>query len=570
MVTSLIEDLPGILLREGCISAEQMQKALAQHKSEGGSIARLLVDKGYVEERLLISCVADHLRIPAVDLGKFRPAPEVMELVPRQTATAYQAVPLASLGHTLTLAMVDPLNVLALDDIKLITGLEILPVICSPKDFQYAIENYYSAKADMARLLGRADADGVEVRRLDAEQEINLDDLAERTGEVSIIKIVNLIIVQAIKSRASDIHIEPFEKDMRLRYRVDGILYESTPPPKHMQSAVVSRIKIMSNLDIAERRLPQDGRFRIKVHGREIDFRVSSLPTAFGEKVVMRVLDRSGLQSLSLDKLGFHEQGLEGFRRAIDAPYGMVLLTGPTGSGKSTTLYTALMTINKPGINIVTVEDPVEYQVDGVNQVAVNAEIGLTFAAGLRSILRQDPDVVMVGEIRDFETADIAVKSALTGHLVLSTLHTNDAASAITRLDDMGIEPFLISSSTLLVAAQRLVRRVCRKCAREVKVPAEALREAQLAPAPGEKLRLLRGAGCASCGNTGYSGRMALIEAIAVDDDVRALIMKRATAREIKLAAIERGMKTLRMVGLDRAKEGQTTLEEVMRVTAPD
>ncbi|MEI6634762.1 MAG: GspE/PulE family protein, partial [Chlamydiota bacterium] len=411
----------------------------------------------------------------------------------------------------------------------------------------------------------------VEIRKRESDQDINLDELIEQTGQFSIIKIVNLMLVQAIKERASDIHIEPFEKELKLRYRVDGVLHESTPPPKHMQNAIVSRIKIMSNLDIAERRLPQDGRFRIKVHGREIDFRVSCLPTSFGEKVVLRVLDKSGLESLDITKLGFHDRGAEEFMRAIAAPYGMILITGPTGSGKSTTLYTALRVINKPEVNVITVEDPVEYQMLGVNQVSVKTEIGLTFAAGLRSILRQDPDVIMVGEIRDQETADIAVKSALTGHLVLSTLHTNDAASAITRLDDMGIEPFLISSSTLLVAAQRLVRRICKKCKKEIEVPDEILRAAQMQYDPGQKKPMIQhGAGCPTCKGTGYSGRMALIEVITIDDEVRGMIMKRSTGREIKLAAMKRGMKTLRMVGLDRVREGLTTLEEVMRVTAAD
>lgn len=389
-------------------------------------------------------------------------------------------------------------------------------------------------------------------------------------GELSTVRIVNLIILQAIKERASDIHIEPFEKEIKLRYRIDGVLYDSPPPPKKMQAAIVSRIKIMSDLDIAERRLPQDGRFRVRAQGREVDFRVSCLPTAFGEKIVMRVLDRSGLESLDIEKLGFHAQGLEEFKKALASPYGIILLTGPTGSGKSTTLYSALRVLNKPEVNIVTVEDPVEYQISGINQVSIKPDIGLTFSAGLRSILRQDPDVIMVGEIRDQETADIAIKSALTGHLVFSTLHTNDAAGAVTRLNDMGIEPFLISSSTLLVAAQRLVRRICKKCKKELEVPDEALAKAQMKHAPDEKVVLYHGAGCPACKNSGYLGRMALIETISIDDDIRNLIMTQTTARQIKLVAIEKGMKTLRMVGLSRVKEGLTTLEEVMRVTAAD
>ncbi len=570
MAKSLTEALPAILIKEGHIPAQQMQKALDEHKEQSGSLVHILVEKGYVEEKALMACIAAHLNIPFIDLSKFRPSPDVLELVSRQVATSYEALPIARLRRTLSLAMIDPLNVLAIDDIRLITGLEVQPIVCSAKDFHDALHNYYSSKADMEHLLKDAEADQVEVKMKKGEQEISIDDLLEQTGEVSIIKIVNLILIQAIKDRASDIHIEPFEKEVRLRYRVDGVLYDSMSPPKRMQNAIVSRIKIMSNLDIAERRLPQDGRFRIRTHGREIDFRVSSLPTSFGEKVVLRVLDKSGLQSLDLDKLGFDKQGMSEFKKALSSPYGIILLTGPTGSGKSTTLYTALRMINKPSVNIVTVEDPVEYQMEGVNQVSVNAEIGLTFAAGLRSILRQDPDVIMVGEIRDQETADIAIKSALTGHLVLSTLHTNDAASAITRLDDMGIEPFLISSSTLLVAAQRLVRRICKKCKKELEIPEEALKMAQMKCAQNEKPIFYHGTGCTACKNTGYSGRIALIETIDIDDDIRNLIVKRTSARQIKLSAIEKGMKTLRMVGLDRVKEGATTLEEVVRVTATD
>ena len=571
MVKSLVEELPEILVQEKLITREQMERALEVQEKEGGSIVQTLVEKGYIAEKALMACIAERLNIPPLDLNKFRPIPEVTELVPRQIATYYQVVPIARLSNTLSLAMVDPLNVLALDDIRLITGLEIQPIVCSAKDFREAIEKYYTLKADMEKLLGEAEGPKVEIRKDEyLDQEINIDELIAKSGEFSIIKVVNLMLVQAIKKRASDIHIEPFENELRLRYRIDGLLYDSTPPPKHMQAAVVSRIKIMSNLDIAERRLPQDGRFRVKIHGREIDFRVSSLPTVFGEKVVLRVLDKSGLASLDLDKLGFHKQGLEEFRHAIASPYGMILVTGPTGSGKSTTLYTAIREVNKTDINIVTVEDPVEYQIVGVNQVAVKPDIGLTFAAGLRSILRQDPDVILIGEIRDHDTADIAIKSALTGHLVLSTLHTNDAASAITRLDDMGIEPFLISSSTVLVAAQRLVRRVCRKCRKEVEISEKALRRAQMTIEPGEKVKFYQGQGCPSCLNTGYSGRLALIETIAIDDEIRGLISNKATAMEIKASAMNKGMKTLRMVGLDRVKDGSTTLKEVLRVTAPD
>ena len=570
MAKALVEKLPEILIQSGCVQPEQMEIALAEQREQGGGIVHILLEKGLVQDKMLVTCIAEQMGIMPIDLSKFKPSPEVLELVSRQVANYYKVIPIAQLGRTLSLAMVDPLDVLAIDDIRLITGLEVQQMICTAKDFRESLDNYYATKANMEGLLSTAETPQVELKKMASDQDINIDELLIKTGEVSIIKIVNLMLVQAIKDRASDIHIEPFEKEIKLRYRIDGVLYDSTPPPKSMQAAIVSRIKIMSNLDIAERRLPQDGRFMVRVHGREIDFRVSSLPTAFGEKVVMRVLDKSGLESLDIDKLGFHKQGLEEFLRALSAPYGIILLTGPTGSGKSTTLYTALRVINKPQINIVTIEDPVEYQMPGINQVAANSDIGLTFAAGLRSILRQDPDVIMVGEIRDFETADIAIKSALTGHLVLSTLHTNDAASAITRLDDMGIEPFLISSSTLLVAAQRLVRRICKKCKREAVVPEEALRAAQMKWEGGTPPKIYHGAGCPACKKTGYAGRMALIESITIDDDLRNLIVKKATSRQIKLAAMEKGMKTLRMVGLERVKEGLTTLEEVIRVTAFD
>lgn len=565
-----LDKLPEILVQSGYVQPEQIQKALAEQKEKGGSIVRILLEKGYVPDKLMMTSIAEHMHIPPLDLSKFHPSPEVLDLVTRQVASDYQALPLAKLGRTLSLAMVDPLDLMAIDDIRRITGLEVQAVVCSANDFKDALEICYAPKENMEHFLEDTAGSGDGARGGGREQEMNVGEVAGKTGEVPIVKIVNLMLSQAIKDRASDIHIEPFEKKLRLRYRIDGVLYDSPSPPKRMQAAIVSRIKIMSNMDIAERRLPQDGRFRMTVQEREIDFRVSCLPTAFGEKVVMRVLDKSGLESLDIDKLGFHKQGMEEFMRALASPYGIILVTGPTGSGKSTTLYTALRVINKSQINIVTVEDPVEYQIGGVNQVAINPDIGLTFAAGLRSILRQDPDVIMVGEIRDFETADIAIKAALTGHLVLSTLHTNDAASAITRLDDMGIEPFLISSSVVLVAAQRLVRRICKKCKKEIALPEEVLAGAQMSWEPGHPPTLYHGAGCAACKNTGYAGRMALIETISIDDSIRALVVKKVTSQEIKTTAIKKGMKTLRMVGLDRVREGLTTLEEVMRVTAAD
>ncbi len=386
MVKSLlIEELPEILVHGKLITTDQMKKVLEIQKESGDNIIELLVEKGYVDERVLMTCIAERLNIPLIELSKFKLLPEVVELIPRQIAAYYQVIPIATLGNTLSLAMVDPLNVLAIDDIKLITGLKVQSVICSAKDFRDALAKFYTPKTDMEDLIRGAEQTEIEIKKEDIDQEINLEELIAKTGKFSIIKIVNLMLIQAIKERASDIHIEPFEKKLYLRYRIDGILYNSTPPPKHMQAAVISRIKIMANMDIAERRLPQDGRFRIRVHGREIDFRVSCLPTAFGEKVVLRVLDKSRLASLALDKLGFHRQGYDEFKKAISSPYGIILLTGPTGSGKSTTLYTALQQINKPSVNIVTVEEPVEYQIEGINQMAVKSGIGLTFAMGSRS-----------------------------------------------------------------------------------------------------------------------------------------------------------------------------------------
>ena len=570
MARSLLEELPEILIQEKLITPEQMSKVVEIQKKNGSNIIELLVEKGYVDEKVLMTCIAERINIPQIDLNKIKLLSEVVELVPKQIAHYYQVIPIARLGNILSLAMVDPLNVLAIDDIKIVTGLDVQPVICSAKELRETLANFYTPRTEMEDIIGKSGLTEFKVEKGGVEEDINIDELLEKSDESSVVKVVNFMLLQAIKERASDVHIEPFEKDLRLRYRVDGVLYDSTPPPKHMQAAIVSRIKIMSNLDIAERRLPQDGRFRIKMHGREIDFRVSCLPTAFGEKIVLRVLDKSGLSSLEIDKLGFHQQGVDEFKRAISSPYGIILLTGTTGSGKSTTLYTALKKLNEPGINIVTVEDPVEYQIEGVNQVAVNPGIGLTFAAGLRSILRQDPDVVMVGEIRDLETADIAIKAALTGHLVLSTLHTNDAASAISRLSDMGIEPFLIASSTVLVAAQRLVRRICDKCRAQMRIPGDALRRAQMNLGPEEKVKFCKGKGCPSCKGTGYSGRMALIETITVDDEIRELIVRKVSSREVKLTAIRKGMKTLRMVGLEKVIEGATTLEEILRVTAPD
>ncbi len=508
------------------------------------------------------------LDTPPINLSKVRIPEEVLDLVPKDMARTYKLAPICKLGNKLFVAMADPLNVLALDDLRQRTKLEIVPMITTERSVNEALSGVNSASAAMDQMLKEAAATGSDVEEVQNKREdIDLDKLAHESEDAPVVKIVNLILVQALKEKASDIHIEPFEKTLKLRYRVDGTLIEASSPPKALQLPIASRIKILAGLDIAERRLPQDGRFRIRVSGKEVDLRISILPTVYGEKIVIRLLDKGALSG-SIDQLGMDEFTLKQFKRAIDAPHGMILVTGPTGSGKTTTLYSVLQELNSPEYNIVTVEDPIEYQLPGINQVAVKSDIGLDFAGALRSILRQDPDIVMIGEIRDNETADIAVKAALTGHQVLSTLHTNDAAGAITRLDDMGIEPFLISSSILLACAQRLVRRICPNCREEFSPDAEVFEK--LGIQDGEDSVFYHGVGCDRCKRRGYLGRAAIIEVLPVSETIRRLIIKRASAAVIKNQAVTEGMKTLRMVGIDKAREGVTTLEEVCRVTAED
>jgi len=474
----------------------------------------------------------------------------------------------------LFLAMVDPLNVLAVDDVKRITKLEVFPMIASDKALAEKFNTLEAAKSgsmeeiiqDAANKGLEEDANGIETLK-ESSEDVNLDQLAASSEEAPVIKLANIIVMQAIKDRASDIHIEPFEKVVRLRYRIDGALLDATPPPKTMQLALASRFKIMASLDIAERRLPQDGRMRVRVGGKDYDLRVSIMPTVHGEKIVLRVLDKGNL-SASLDKLGLDPDTFSQFKAAVDAPHGLILVTGPTGSGKTTTLYSALNELNSPVFNIVTVEDPVEFQIPGINQVPVKKEIGLTFANALRSILRQDPDIVMIGEIRDTETAEIAIEASLTGHQVLSTMHCNDAPGAIARLDDMGIAPFLISSSVILSCAQRLMRRICPQCKEPVTYPAKMFHDLAIDPSAFDGVTLYRGRGCDRCKNSGYAGRLAIIEAMTVTDEIRKLVISRSNTREISKVAISQGMKTLRMVALDRARDGASTLEQVMVMTA--
>ncbi len=575
IVKSFGERIADALVEDGLLSAKQVDELLEQQKKEGTRLLKLVVEKAYVTDTDMTVSMGRVLNTPPVNLARVGIPHEVSELLPRDLAHNYKVVPVSRLDKKLFLAMADPLNVLAIDDVKRITRLEVIPMIASERAIAEKLNNIDAAKSgSMQDIINdaqkqtdeEADPDKLEFAK-ETLEEVNLDQLAASSEEAPIIKLANLILVQAIKDRASDIHIEPFEKMVRLRYRVDGSLIDVTPPPKQMQLALASRLKIMSSLDIAERRLPQDGRMRVKVGGKDYDLRVSFLPTVHGEKCVLRVLDKTNL-SASIDKLGLDPDTFQQLKAAVDAPHGLILVTGPTGSGKTTTLYSALNELNNPTYNIVTVEDPVEFQVPGINQVPVRKEIGLTFANALRSILRQDPDIVMIGEIRDTETAEIAVEAALTGHQVLSTMHCNDAPGAIARLDDMGIAPFLISSSVILACAQRLMRRICSHCKEPVTYTDKMYRDLNIDPSFFDGSTLYRGRGCERCKNSGYSGRLAIIEAMTVSDEVRKLIIARASTREMGKVAIGQGMHTLRMVALDRVREGISTLEQVLVLTS--
>src|SRR5262245_20234695 len=565
------ERIADVLIEEGLLLPNQLEEAMTIQKSEGGRLLKILTDRQFVTEQDMVFSMGRCLNTPPVNLARIRVPEDVMSLIPREMAKSNRLVPVARLDGKLFVAMADPTNVLAVDDLKRRVQLEIVPMIATERSVQEALSGVHGAGniSQALRQVSEAavqSSQTIEVHGAKRE-DIDLDRLAHDSEDAPVIKIVNLILAQAVKEKASDIHIEPFQRTLKLRYRVDGELVAAESPPKALQLAVTSRIKILAGLNIAERRIPQDGRFRIKVMGKEVDLRISILPTAHGEKVVIRILDKSALAG-TVDSMGMDEETLARFRTAIDAPHGMILVTGPTGSGKTTTLYSVLQELNSPNYNIVTVEDPIEYELMGVNQVAARPDIGLDFASALRSILRQDPDIVMVGEIRDNETADIAVKAALTGHQVLSTLHTNDAAGAIARLDDMGIEPFLIASSCILTCAQRLVRKVCPNCKEEFVPEPELFTKLGIEEYIGTTF--FHGAGCDRCKRRGYMGRAAVIEVLPITEPVRRLIIKRASAAVIKNQAISEGMKTLRVVGIDKAREGITTLEEVLRVTAED
>jgi type IV pilus assembly protein PilB len=567
-----------ILLKENLITPDQLKQALDHQKANGGRLGNSLVKLGFLNDDEVTAVLSRQYGVPSINLAYFEVDPSITKLIPIETATKYQVLPLSRVGASLTLAMVDPTNVFAMDDIKFMTGFNVEPVVASEASILEAIKKHYGSAEDQERkkeledIVNFIDEGQGESLELEEEEDgtLNLAQLEKASEEAPVIKLVNYILMDAVKLGASDIHMEPYEKDYRVRYRIDGILQFKMNPPFKLRDAIISRVKIMAKLDISEKRLPQDGRIMIKFmkdgKKKQIDFRVSVLPTLHGEKIVMRALDKENLR-LDMTKLGFEQVSLDKFTKAIFKPYGMVLVTGPTGSGKTNSLYSAISTLNKPDTNIVTAEDPVEFQLYGINQVQMKEQIGLNFAAALRSFLRQDPNIILVGEIRDFETAEIAIKAALTGHLVLSTLHTNDAPSTISRLMNMGIEPFLVATSVHMIVAQRLVRRICSDCKAPEDISPQLLIDAGYTPEEAKTTKVYKGAGCSTCGNKGYKGRCGLYEVLEITDELRELILVGASALELRKKAIEQGMITLRRSGLIKAALGQTTLEEVFRET---
>ncbi len=603
-----------ILVRENLVTSQQLREALEYQRTNGGRLGSNLIKLGIISDDVITAVLSRQYGVPSINLELFQIEEETIKLISHEVSLKYTVLPISKVGATLTLAMADPTNVFAMDDIKFMTGLNVEPVIASEASLQIAITKYYSSskaievvtngnddfgklsaklarngngngngvKADGERLSEsdlnvsldkfkfEAVEPGEEFEVVEDNEEIDLASLAQASEDAPVVRLVNVLLVDSLRRGASDIHVEPYEKDFRIRFRIDGVLYDVMHPPMKMRDALLSRLKIMSKLDISEKRLPQDGRIKIKVkidnRSRELDFRVSTLPTLFGEKIVLRLLDKDKLM-LDMTKLGFEQQSLELFKRNIAKPYGMVLVTGPTGSGKTNTLYSALQALNTPETNIMTAEDPVEFNLPGINQVQMKEQIGLNFAAALRSFLRQDPNIVLVGEIRDFETAEIAIKAALTGHLVLSTLHTNDAPSTISRMVNMGIEPFLVATSVNIIQAQRLIRRVCKDCKEEVHVPVEGLIEIGFSAEEAPEIKSYKGKGCQTCNGTGYKGRVGLYEVMEITDELRELIIIGASAIELRKKAIECGMITLRQSGLYKLREGMTTIEEVVKET---
>jgi type IV pilus assembly protein PilB len=559
-----------LLLRDQIISPEQLQRAQEESRKSGDRLGNALIKTGAIPEEDLTQFLSKQYGVPAVNLAEFDIDPEVISLVPKDVATRHRVVPVNRAGSSLIVAIADPSNILAIDDLKFVTGYNIEAVVASDVGISDAIERYYNKKKelDLVKVMNEIQ-DEVEVLA-GGEAEINLSDLERAAEDAPVVRLCNHLLLSAIQKGASDIHVEPYEKSYRVRFRIDGVLHEEMSPPVKLKAALSSRLKIMAHLDIAERRLPQDGRIKLRVDAdKEMDFRVSVLPTLFGEKIVLRLLDKGNLQ-LDMTKLGFEPDQLGDFKHAIESPYGMVLVTGPTGSGKTTTLYSALSELNTLSDNICTAEDPVEYNLPGINQVQMHEDIGLNFAAALRSFLRQDPDIIMIGEIRDFETAEIAIKAALTGHLVLSTLHTNDAPSTITRLLNMGVEPFLVTASVQLVQAQRLVRRICAACKQPMETPRDELKSLGAGDQEIETASCHRGVGCQVCGGSGYKGRVALYEVMPFKDALKELVLQGAAAVEIKGEAIRQGMRTLRMSGVRKICEGVTSVDEIARITAAD
>ena len=559
-----------LLVKEKLLTVEQAQKATAEQRRTSERLGTVLKRLGFLSDEDILDFLSRKYGIPVINLQRVEVTEEIVKLVKKEIVQKYQVFPVRKVGNTLTLALSDPTVVLAIDDVQFATGLHVIPVLASDAAIKEAIDKHYvDSAARMDEILRTEQQVGAEALELvDKSQKLDITEI-EQAGEAPVIRFVNLILADAIRKRASDIHLEPYEKVFRVRYRIDGVLHDVMAPPKQMEAAILSRVKIMATMDIAERRLPQDGRISVKFSSKEVDLRVSSLPTIFGEKIVMRILDKSGVV-LDLAKLGFEEDDLERFKHVIQTPYGMVLVTGPTGSGKSTTLYAAVSMINSADINIMTAEDPVEFNLPGVNQVQVREDIGLTFSTALRSFLRQDPDVILVGEMRDAETAAIAIRAALTGHLVFSTLHTNDAPSTVTRLLDMGIVPFLVSSSLLMVVAQRLFRRICVECREQLDVPLSALLDVGFQPDEAESIKVYKGIGCAACANTGYRGRMAIHEILYVNPELQEAIVRQRPANELREVAVKHGMRTLRQSGLRKVAAGMTTLDEVIRVTFAD
>jgi type IV pilus assembly protein PilB len=605
-----------ILVRENLITSQQLRETLEYQRANGGRLGSNLVRLGYVSDDVVTAVLSRQYGVPSINLDLFQIETDVIKLISEEVALKYSVLPISKVGATLTLAMADPTNVFAMDDIKFMTGLNVEPVIASETSIQLAIAKYYSGSteidifdaafavetekigvsngkngnharngngaAPVSERLNESDLDvsldrfefggheGEEFEVIEDNEEIDLAALARASEDAPVVRLVNVLMVDSLRRGASDIHVEPYEKDFRIRFRIDGVLYDVMHPPMKIRDPLISRLKIMAKLDISEKRLPQDGRIKIKVkvdnRSRELDFRVSTLPTLFGEKVVLRLLDKDKLM-LDMTKLGFEQESLDKFKRAIANPYGMVLVTGPTGSGKTNTLYSALQSLNTPETNIMTAEDPVEFNLQGINQVQMKEQIGLNFAAALRSFLRQDPNIVLVGEIRDFETAEIAIKAALTGHLVLSTLHTNDAPSTISRLVNMGIEPFLVATSVNIIQAQRLIRRICSECKEQLHIPPEGLVEVGFSKAEAATLKVYKGRGCGNCNNTGFKGRVGLYEVMEITDELRELIIIGASAMELRRKAIDLGMVTLRESGLYKIRDGITTIEEVVKET---